>query len=568
MRKNAKAPLKFISRVAGKKKGYIVILSFLNIVVGINSVFYALVLRELVNGAVARDLRAFKTAVIAFAALSLLQILLVTIRRHIDELSYVSLENCFKERLFSVLLRKDYGRVAAVHSAQWMNMLTSDTQVVASGVMSIIPGLSGMIIKLVGAIAIILIMEPKFAYLILPGGALLILFSWLFRKKMKKLHKDVQEKDGDMRVLFQEGIAGMPVVRSYGMEGELQQMSGKRMDSYKKARMNRNRFSNFANTGFGIAIEGAYVIGIAFCGYGILKGTMSYGNLMAVMQLVAQIQGPIANISGYVPKFYSMTASAERLMQAEEMEESRTGNVLKSDAALDFYKKSFKGIGFSHVNFSYDNEDKTILKDCSIYMPKGKCIAFTGASGCGKSTALKLLLGLYHASDGEIFIDSAEGRMNDISPYQCLFAYVPQGNYLMSGTIREVVTFADTANGNDDEKLRNALKIACADEFVYSLEKGTETVLTERGLGLSEGQMQRLSIARAIFSDRPILLLDECTSALDAGTERRLLQNLHEMTDKTVVIITHRPAALEICDTVIHFSNECEDNICYKEYTP
>lgn len=556
MRKEAKAPLRFISNTTGKKKGYIVILSILNIVIGLNSVIYALLLRDLVNGAVDKNRHDFWTAVIAFAVLSVIQILLLAVKRHLDELSRVSLENCFKGRLFSVLFKKDYGRVAAVHSAQWMNMLTSDTQVVASGVMNIIPGLSGMVIKLIGAIILILAMEPRFAYLILPGGALLVFFSWLFRKKMKKLHKNVQEKDGEMRVLFQEGLAGMPVVRSYGMEGELQQMAGKRMDSYKKARMNRNRFSNLANVGFGLGMKGAYVLGIAYCGYGILTGTMSYGNLMAIMQLVAQIQGPMANVSGYVPQFYSMIASAERLMQAEEMEERETDDALSSAEALDFYENSFEGVGFSHVDFAYSKDDKTILKDCSIYIPKGRCIAFTGASGCGKSTVLKLLLGLYNPVDGTIFVDSKDGRSKDILVYQGLFAYVPQGNYLMSGTIREVVTFADRASGSDDEKLCRALEIACADEFVYSLENGPETVLGERGLGLSEGQMQRLSIARAIFSDRPILLLDECTSALDAGTEQKLLKNLHEMTNKTVVIITHRPAALEICDNVIHFSSD------------
>ena len=196
----------------------------------------------------------------------------------------------------------------------------------------------------------------------------------------------------------------------------------------------------------------------------------------------------------------------------------------------------------------------TVLKHISLDIHKGEYVAFTGHSGCGKSTVLKLLMSIYRLDSGERYLTDADGEKSLSSQWRRLFAYVPQGNQLMSGTIREVVAFADMEDRNNDARIRQALAIACGDDFVSDLDNGIDTLLGERGTGLSEGQMQRIAIARAVFSESPILLLDEATSALDEQTEKRLLQNLRRMTDKTVVIVTHQPAALEICDRVIDFT--------------
>ena len=181
-------------------------------------------------------------------------------------------------------------------------------------------------------------------------------------------------------------------------------------------------------------------------------------------------------------------------------------------------------------------------------------MAFTGHSGCGKSTVLKLLMSIYPLDGGRRCMKCRDGQVIDLTAaYRRLFAYVPQGNQLMTGTIREIVSFAETG-AVDEERVREALRVACADEFVSELERGIDTVLGERGTGLSEGQMQRIAIARALYSGAPVLLLDEATSALDGGTEERMLVNLRKMTEKTVIIVTHRSAALDICDRVLEFS--------------
>ena len=211
-----------------------------------------------------------------------------------------------------------------------------------------------------------------------------------------------------------------------------------------------------------------------------------------------------------------------------------------------------KNVCYSYHNL---NGETKALSDLSFRIDRGEFVAIVGPSGCGKSTVLKLLMSIYQLDGGERYLTDKQGTKSLTAEWHRLFAYVPQGNQLMSGTIREVVSFADKADMRNDERINRALHIACADDFVSELESGIDTLLGERGTGLSEGQMQRIAIATAIFSDSPILLLDEATSALDADTEKHLLQNLRCMTDKTVVIVTHRPAALEICDRVIDFTN-------------
>jgi ATP-binding cassette subfamily B protein len=253
-------------------------------------------------------------------------------------------------------------------------------------------------------------------------------------------------------------------------------------------------------------------------------------------------------------------------MEIEEFENDSDAEPMDIEETLAYYRSDFVSMGLEKAEFSYYPSGDTVrklskeampvvLNNISVEIGKGQYAAFTGHSGCGKSTVLKLLMCIYKLDGGRRYITDKNGNTEELSAkFHRLFAYVPQGNQLMSGTIREVVCFADKSGMDDEERINNALKIACADDFVNELDNGTDTLLGERGTGLSEGQMQRIAIARAVFSKCPILLLDEATSALDEATERKVLENLRNMTDKTVVIVTHRPAALEICDRILEFT--------------
>lgn len=569
----------WISDVAGRKQLYIGILLLVQMVLGISSVFYAVILRDVIDKAVAKDRQGFFFCVAVFAGLVLFQVLLRAINRFVEEYSRATMENRFKERLFSFLLGRDFASVSGVHSGEWMNRLTSDTVVVADGLSQIIPGAAGMLVKMAGALIMILILEPGFGYLLIPGGILLILLTYAFRKVLKRLHKRVQEADGKLRVFFQESLSSMLVVRAFVKEEQTLTGAFDRMQIHKRARMKKNHFSNICNVGFGGVMQGAYVLGAGFCGYGILMGTMSYGTLMAILQLISQIQSPFANIAGYLPKYYAMLASAERLLEVEAYQsevEMESENMKSLPQIHKFYENYFSALTLEQVDFTYQPQVKAstqempiVLKGVCIVIKKGDIVAFTGTSGCGKSTVFKLLMCLYPLDAGSRWIEISDtneqpDRIPLTAVYRRLFAYVPQGNHLMSGTIREIVAYSNHAAIQEEDRIWKSLRIACAYDFVKELPHGLDTLLGERGLGLSEGQMQRIAIARAVFSDNPVLMLDESTSALDEKTEEQLLCNLRAMTDKTVLIVTHRTAVLKICSKEILFS---EGNVQMRELT-
>ena len=557
--------IKWLYAVPKGKKLYILALMIVQALYGGSGVLYALLLRGIVDNAAAHDKGGFWRYAVYTVLLVIGQICLQAILRRLNEFSKSTFENIFKSRLMRNILRKDFASVNAVHSGEWLNRLTNDTVVVANAYVDILPGLVGMVVKLISAVTMMIILEWRFALVLLPCGILMLIFTTAFRKVIKKLHKNVQERDGKLRVFLQEHIGSMMIIRSFAAEQQTENDSTKLMVEHKNARMKKNRFSNFCNIGFGAAMNGMYLFGVCYCGYGILIGTISYGTLTAITQLISQIQAPFANITGYLPRFYAMTASAERLMEIERFGDDSDKTPLDIRTVNDYYSNKLKAFGLKNADFTYypavssikelsKDDQPIVLKNISIEIRKGEYVAFTGHSGCGKSTVLKLLMSIYQLDDGERYLKDTDGEKTLSAEWHRLFAYVPQGNQLMSGTIREIVAFANKADMQNDELINRALKIACADDFVSELENGIDTLLGERGTGLSEGQMQRIATARAIYSDSPILLLDEATSALDGDTEKRLLQNLRSMTDKTVVIVTHRPAALDICDRVIDFT--------------
>ena len=553
---------KWLYTVPGRKKWYIVALTLIQILLGGSGVLYAFLLRGLVDDAVAKNAAGFWQYLALAIALLTAQLAMRAVVRWLTELSKSSIENAFKARLTRTLLEKDYLRVNAVHSGEWMNRLTSDTVVVANGITHIVPGLAELVVKLVGALIVITALEPMFTMILVPGGLLLVALTYAFRKVLKRLHKQVQEKDGALRIVLQERLESLLIVRSFGAETQTEAAANAAMDEHQRARMRRNHFSNFCNVGFGTAMRGLYAFGVVYCGWRLLHGTMSYGTLMAVIQLISQIQSPFANITGYLPQYYSMLASAERLMEAESYPLDVTESI---DAAQTrhFFREELVSFGLRDAAFTYrppvrDGEPPEmpqVFEHVDLTVGKGEYVAFTGPSGCGKSTVLKLLLSLYPLDSGERYLRTAEGEQPLTGAWRTLFAYVPQGNHLLSGSIREIIAFGDEMRMRDDARLWRALEISCADGFVRTLSAGIDTVLGERGAGLSEGQMQRIAIARAICSECPVLLLDECTSALDDATEAQVLRNLRAMTDKTVLIVTHRSAALSVCEKQVAFSS-------------
>lgn len=532
----------------GQSKMLIAALALMQVLLSVLILLRVFALRSVIDHAVAGQQSMFLSAVVYMLFLMLSQILVRMLLRYVGELTRSGLENSLKERLFSMVLKKDYAAVSEKHSEEWMTRLTSDTVIVTEGMVSIVPGAAGLLVQLIGALAMLIAMDRRLGLLIFAVGLPVLLISWLLRKKLKALYKAIQDSDGRLRVFLQERISNMLVIRSFSQEERMQEQGREKMQEHRAARMERMKFFSLYHAGFAFAMNGLYALGVIYGGYGLLKGNVSYGTFAAMLQMILQMQTPMANLSNYMPKFYAMLASAERLMEAETLEEH------KLCEAEDWNAISLEDAGFTYHNQAEDKQ-KT-LSHLNLQLRKGEYVAFTGPSGCGKSTALKLLMCLYPLDCGKRQLYTAAGRKKEFHALPAnLFAYVPQGNQLLSGSIREIISFGDTEKMKQDREIWAALEIACAADFVAALDKKLDSVLGERGQGLSEGQMQRIAIARAIFSKNPVLLLDEATSSLDEDTEAQLLQNLRHMTEKTVVIVTHRPAALSIVDKIIDFGS-------------
>ena len=557
--------LRWLWQVTGRKKIYVAVLIVLQAVTGGSGVLYALLLRDIVDHAVQGDSAGFGRAAILTVLLVAAQILLRTLIRYLEELSRSSVENALKSRLLHEILTRDFAAVSAVHSGEWLNRLTNDCTVVANHFTEILPGLAGMVVRLISAAVMLIVLDTRFAAVMLPAGAVMLALTYFFRRRLKRLHKHVQEQDGVLRIFLQERLGAQMLLRSYAAEPVTESEAADKMSAHQAARMKKNRFSNLCNIGFIGCMNGMYLAGICYCAYGILIHTISYGTLTAVTQLIAQIQMPFANITGYLPKYYAMTASAERLNDAERFAADSTESAKPLSEIRQAYDNMAE-VGLRNVSYTYLPPSDTVcelqktdmpavLRNLSFAVRKGEFVALTGQSGCGKSTLMKLLMCVYRPDEGVCYLKDRSGAETETgAAWHRLFAYVPQGNQLMSGMIRQVVAFAEPEAAGDEIRLREALRTACAEDFVDALEQGADTVLGERGAGLSEGQMQRIAIARAVFSGSPVLMLDEATSALDSDTERQVLSNLRQMTDRTVLIVTHRPAALSFCDRVIRFS--------------
>ena len=542
-------PLRWVWRISAGTRWEVLWLLILNVLSGGSGVFLAWTLRDMIDAAVAGDGAGFLRKGGLFLGVILLQLLLRALIRHSHEHASATLENRLKKRLFETLLHKEYASVTRVHSEEWMNRLVSDTAVTATAIVSIVPQMSGMLVMLVSAVGAVLVMLKAAMWAIVPAGVIISLMGYLFRKKLKAMHKEIRETDGKVRVLLSERLSELMIVRSFRREQTAVRQGEEAMQKHRAARMRRNRFSNFTGFAYGLLMRSLYAGAAIYCGYGILKGTVSYGTFAAVLQLVGQIQTPFANLSTFLPQYYAMVASVERLMEAESFPDDCPEGQLDQEEIDRLYHGSFRGLRFENVSFAYpDREERvSVLKDVSAEAKKGEIVAVVGPSGQGKSTLLKLLLCLYPVDGGQRLLQTDAGEEPLRAAHRGLFAYVPQGNRIFSGTVREALTFGDGDVG--DEAIWRALDVAAAD-FVRELPEGLETRLGERGAGLSEGQLQRLAIARALLSEHPILLLDEATSALDEGTEARLLDNLKRMTDRTVLIVTHRPRVREISDRV------------------
>lgn len=454
------------------------------------------------------------------------------------------LEIALKNHIFGILLRKDYLAVSEYHSGELLNRINSDVSVIVSGIVTILPKAALFLTSVIGAFVLLWKIDNFLAIAILAIGPFVLIGARLYSRRYKALHKMAQAADGKTKSFMLEMLRNLLVVKSFSNEELMLAKSEELQKESYRLRVRRTKVSTVAQIGLFLVFNAGFYFALAYCAYKLSKHLITAGDIIAITQLVRQIQSPFQNMSGLVPQFFSVIASVERLIELEEMknEESTGENVGK-----EIYSK-LDSIVFDNVQFSYTKDSH--VSDVNMEIKKGEFAVVAGESGAGKSTSVKLLLGILKPDSGEIYLRTTDGKKHFLGKNsRKLFAYVPQGNLILSGTIRENIAFASETD--NEEKIIKAAKIAQIWDFITTLDKGLDTEIGENGLGLSEGQAQRISIARALMYDAPVLLLDEATSALDSQTEAELLKAVKSMTDKTVIIVSHKQAAFEICDKIV-----------------
>lgn len=474
------------------------------------------------------------------------QVLLSAVQSFLSAYAGGKLTVNIRHYLFSVLLKKKYSSLSAYHSGDLLNRFTSDTETVVSNSVTIIPSITSIVTKIVTGIGAMLILNPYLAVIILMLGIAVPAIGRVINKRYKQLHKDCQKTEGKTRAFLQECFENIVVIKSFVSEAPFKTRLGFFMDENFKIKMRRTSISVLMHICLYSFFTVGYYAVLVWGAGGISAGSLTYGTLMAFLQLISQLRAPLQNVSGIMPKYYAALASAERLMELEESDDERAA---LEESKMKSLKADFRRLEINDLCFSYGGD--RILENCSFAAEKGRIIALTGESGSGKSTLFKIILGLYEPQSGSITVNG-ETEVN--SSVRGLFSYVPQGNMVLSGTIKDNITLCNS--DIDEEKIIKAAKAAEIYDYIVSLQDGFDTVLSERGAGLSEGQLQRISIARALLADAPVLLLDEATSALDEATETKVLDNIKNMTDKTVLFITHRNTSLKVCDRIVRVEDK------------
>ena len=510
------------------------------------SLVIAAATRGLIDSAVGRDGRQFLFNAILISGAVLTIRLCGLISGLLSAKTGAELLRDLRTMVLRRLLHKQYAELDGFHSGELVNRMFSDVGIVRNGIMEAVPAIVSMAVGFAGAAVLLIRMDWRFILLMLAGGLLGLILIAAFHKPMTSRHKAAQESEGRLHAALQELLENLRLVKASGTEKRMEGRTEDRQQAFLAAQLRKGRFSVSMNNSISLVFQLSWLFCMLWGCYGIYCGRLTYGMLAAILQLLGQIQGPFSRAAGVAGQLYGTISSAERLKELLDLPEEEP--VPADDSVPD---REFREIRLCGVDFSYRRRAEPVLKQVNLTIRAGEFAAVTGASGSGKSTLFQLLLGIYQPVGGELKFCFADGKEMAVSrSTRGLFAYVPQGNTLFSGTLRENLTmFTDSAS---DEEILQAARLACLDRFLAELSDGLDTVIGERGIGLSEGQAQRVAVARALLSRAPILLLDECTSALDEKTETELLRNIASLRGKTCLIVTHRRAALEICNSRIH----------------
>ncbi len=456
-------------------------------------------------------------------------------------------QNRMQQRMLDRILRSQWHGREHYHSGDVLNRLEFDVANVVSFLTQTIPSTLSVIAMFVGAFCYLFTMDAVLALITVAIIPVFVGLSKVYVNRMRKLTKDVRTEDSRVQSTLQETIQHRMLIKTLESETVMVNRLERTQGALRHKVVKRTAFSVFSNTILNLGFALGYLVAFLWAAVRMSANSLSFGGMTAFLQLVNRIQSPARSLTRLVPAFVSVFTAAERLMELEESPLDEQGEPIAFKAPT--------GIRLEHVSCAYD-DGVEVLRDISFDFKPGTCTAVLGETGAGKTTLIRVILGLMAPKGGKAEIYQGEAASYPIgnggvrlSPLtRCNLAYVPQGNTLLSGTVRDNLRLGRLSA--TDEEMREALRMSCAD-FLFDTPDGLDTICGEQGSGLSEGQAQRIAIARALLRDCPVLLLDEATSALDPDTERQLLSNILSGKRRTVIFITHRLAVKDYCDQTL-----------------
>lgn len=453
----------------------------------------------------------------------------------------VKAQNRMQQQLLDRLLRSEWQGKEQRHSGDVMNRLEQDVNSVVNFLAETLPSALSTLALFVGAFVYMFSMDKLLSIVIVAMIPVFVLFSRVYVSRMRRLTREVRDSDSEVQSILQETVQNRMLIKTLEGDSAMVDKLEQTQSTLRQKVVKRTIFSLFANLilNFGFAV--GYLVAFLWAALRMSAGTLSFGGMTAFLQLVHRIQTPARNLTKLAPAFVGVFTAAERLMELEDNPLEEHGDPIHMTVPC--------GVRLKDVTYQYADGDKPVLDSLSFDFIPGTCTAVLGETGSGKTTLIRLLVALLHPQKGSVTIYDRQGNEEIITAcHRCNFVYVPQGNTLMSGSIRDNLLLASPDATEQD--MLDVLKKSCA-EFVEDLPEGLDTLCSEKGGGLSEGQSQRISIARALLRNRPVMLFDEATSALDPETERRLLDNILATNDKTIIFITHRMTVVEYCNQAL-----------------